>query len=115
MKSKIANWTVEAFVFSGRPNPKWVLTKKQARDWMNFWQAAPSTSKEVQRISRLGYTGCKLQLNEHSYWILSDGFVSFYDNDQVISKKDIEKKLEFILLNSAPEESRTILVNLGLI
>jgi hypothetical protein len=115
VKRKISNWTAEAFVFSGRPNPEWVLTDKQAVDWMNLWQTAPYASKEVQLPSRLGYTGCRLQMNEHSYWILSDGCVSFYDNKQVIPKKDAENKMELFLLNSASEEPRQILLTLGLI
>jgi hypothetical protein len=115
VKRKINNWTAEAFVFSGRPNPEWELTDKQAHDWMNLWEAAPSSGKEVQRIPRLGYTGCRLQLNEHSYWFIYDSCVSFYDKGMVISKKDVEKKMEFFLLNTAPEEARDILLTLGLI
>jgi hypothetical protein len=115
VKSKISNWTAKAFVFSGRPDPEWVLTEKQAHDWMNLWHAAPSSGKKVQLPSRLGYTGCRLQLNEHSYWMLSDGCVTFYNNSQVISKKDADNKMEFFLLNSASEEPREILLTLGLI
>jgi hypothetical protein len=83
---------------------------------MNLRQAAPYSSKDVQLPSRLGYRGCRLPyIYEHSHWRIYNGFVSFYDSDKVISKKDIEKKMEFFLLNSASKEPRNILLTLGLI
>lgn len=106
---------VEAFVFSGRANPQWILTEKQAGDWMNHWQAAPSSGKEVERPSRLGYTGCRLQFNEHSYWLIGNSCVSFYDQEQVISKEDAGREMEFFLLNTATKEEKEILKSMKLI
>jgi hypothetical protein len=115
VKRQITNWTAEAFVFSGRQNPQWILTEEQADDWMNLWQRASSSDKEEQQPSRLGYTGCRLQLNEHSYWHMFDGCVSFYDKGQVISKEDEERKLEYFLLNTASAEIKEILHSLKVI
>jgi hypothetical protein len=115
VKRQITNWTAEAFVFSGRPNPQWILTEKQADDWMDRWQAAPSSSKEVERPSRLGYTGCKLQFNEHSYWLIADSCVSFYDKGQVISKEDVGREMEYFLLHTATKEEKEILRSLNVI
>ena len=115
MKRQITNWTAEAFVFSGRQNPQWILTEKQADDWKNLWQGASPSDKEVQRTSKLGYTGCRLQCNEHSYWIIFDGCVSFYDQQQVISKEDTGRAMEYFLLNTATKEEKEILQSLKLI
>jgi hypothetical protein len=115
VKRQITNWTAEAFVFSGRPNPQWILTKKQAHDWMDIWQSASYSNNEVQRPSRLGYTGCRLQFNEHSYWIMYNGCVSFYDKGQVISKEDAAREMEYFLLNTATKKEKEILQSLKLI
>lgn len=115
MKRKISNWTVEAFVFSGRPNPECTLTEKQAHDWMNLWHVTPPSGKEVHRPSMLGYTGCRLQLNEHSYWLLFDGCVSFYDRESVMSKKDTGRQMEYFLLNTATGEVKNVLRSQGIL
>lgn len=115
MSKHIPDWTAEAFVFSGRPNPQWIITEKQAADWISLWEQAAPSGKELQLPSRLGYTGCRLQYNKHSHWLMYNGCVSFFDGSQVISKIDGAKKMEFFLLNSAPTEPREILVTLGLI
>jgi hypothetical protein len=109
------HWTVEVFVFSGRQNPTWKLSEKQASDWMEHWQKSPSSEKEVQQPSRLGYTGCKLQYNEHSHWFVYNGCVSFYENEKVVFKKDEDRKLEYFLLNTASGENNKILRGLKLI
>ena len=105
----------EAFVFSGRQNPQWILTEKQAHDWMDRWRAAPPSGIELQRPSRLGYTGCRLQLNEHSHWFIYDGCVSFHDKEQVISKEDAGREMEYFLLNTATMEEKEILRSLKVI
>jgi hypothetical protein len=115
VKRQIDNWTAEAFVFSGRPNPQWVLTEIQARDWMKLWHDAIPSGKEVQRPSRSGYTGCRLHFNEHSYWILFDSCVSFYDKGQLISKTDSEREMEYFLLHTATKEEKEILRNMKII
>jgi hypothetical protein len=112
---KISNWTAEVFVFSGRQNPTWILSEKQSGDWMKLWQEAPSTDKEVKQPSRLGYTGCKLQYNEHSHWFIYNGCVSFYDSGKIISKKDEERKIEYFLLHTASGENKKLLQDMKLI
>jgi hypothetical protein len=103
------------FVFSGRQNPQWILSEKQANDWMVLWQAASHSNKDAQCPSRLGYTGCRLQLNEHSHWLIFNGCVSFYDKEKVISKKDADRQMEFFLLHTAPKEENEILQSLKFI
>jgi hypothetical protein len=115
VKRQITNWTAEGFVFSGRQNPQWILTEKQANDWMDLWQTALHSNKDVQRPSKLGYTGCRLQFNEHSYWLIHDSCVSFYDEGQVISKEDAGREMEFFLLHTATKEEKEILQSLKLI
>lgn len=96
-------------LFSGRKNPEWELTALQQKAWMALWQQAPLSITEVEIPSKLGYTGCRLQHNEHSHWQLYNGCVSFYEKGTVFSKKDEERQMEMFLLRTAPEEVKGIL------
>ena len=108
-------WVVTAFLFSGRPNPQWELTAKQSAVWMNLWQQAATSSKDVERPSILGYTGCRLQYNEHSHWLIYNGCVSFYNKDSVVSKDDKYKEMEKFLLQTAPNDIKNVLRSLAVL
>jgi predicted NAD-dependent protein-ADP-ribosyltransferase YbiA (DUF1768 family) len=104
-----SKWKASAMLFSGRENPVWELAAAQQKAWMILWQQAPLSNLEVEFPSKLGYTGCRLQHNEHSHWQLYDGCVSFYEKETIFSKKDEERQMELFLLDTAPEEVKEIL------
>jgi hypothetical protein len=114
MNESSTQWTVTAFLFSGRRNPQWKLTPEEAKEWMNKWRHAPLSPKEVKRPSVLGYTGCSLQYNEHSYWMIFDSCVSFYDQGLVISKEDTQRGMEKLLFRGAPDEIKKLLEEPGM-
>ncbi len=109
MKPDNKKWKATALVFSGMQNPEWKLSTEQQKNWMVLWQHALLSDAEVKSPSILGYTGCKLQYDEHSHWQLYNGCVSFYEEGTVFSKKDDDRQMEFFLLNTAPEEVKEIL------
>lgn len=109
MKVIGTKWIAEAFLFSGRRNPQWQLNMKQNAEWMKLWQAASPSGKNVKMPSILGYTGCRLKMNEHSHWFIYDGCVSFYEKGNVINKKDTDRQMEFFLMRTAPEDVKKIL------
>jgi len=115
MNEGATKWIVTAYLFSGRPNPEWKLTKKQGADWMKLWQQAEIHHKKVERLSLLGYTGCRLQCNEHSHWLIYNGCVSFYDKDSVVSKGDKNKEMETLLLQAAPNDIKNVLRSLAIL
>lgn len=102
-------WKATAMLFSGRKDPAWELTIAQQKAWMILWQQALLSNTEVEIPSLLGYTGCRLQHNEHSHWQLHNGCVSFYEKETVFSKKDEDRQMELFLLSTAPEEVKRIL------
>ncbi len=108
-------WNATALLFSGRRNPEWELTPAQQKKWMVLWKQAALSNEEVNTPSLLGYTGCRLQHNEHSHWQLYNGCVSFYENETVFSKKDEDRQMELFLLNTAPEEVKEILRKIDVI
>ncbi|MFN8290475.1 MAG: hypothetical protein U0U70_09470 [Chitinophagaceae bacterium] len=112
MIEKITPHTAEAFLFSGRPNPRWKLNKAQQRTWRQYWEEAPRGERQANRLPVLGYSGCLLQYDEHSYWIIFNGCVSFYEKDKVTNKKDINQQMEQWLLGTAPGEVQKLTANL---
>lgn len=115
MKPANTKWKATALLFSGRQNPEWELTAAQQKNWMVLWKQASLSNKEVEVPSTLGYTGCRLQYDEHSHWQLHNGCVSFYEKDTVFSKKDEERQMELFLLNTAPEEVKEVLREMKII
>lgn len=115
MKQDNTKWKVTALLFSGRQNPEWELTAAQQKKWMVLWQHASLSNKGVSTPSVLGYTGCRLQYDEHSHWQLYNGCVSFYEKETVFSKKDEERQMELFLLGTAPEEVKEVLREMKII
>ena len=109
MKPDPVKWKVTPMLFSGRQNPQWKLTTAQQKSWMVLWQHASLSDKAVETPSLLGYTGCRLQYNQHSHWQLHNGCVSFFEDEKVFSKKDEQRQMELFLLNTASEDVKTIL------
>jgi hypothetical protein len=103
------NWKATAQLFSGRKNPEWKLKSAQQKSWMQLWEQAGLSDTEVEHIYTLGYTGCRLQFDEHSHWFLYNGCVSFYENGKIVSKKDEGRKMELFLLGTADDEVKEIL------
>lgn len=112
MSKSIPAHTAEAFLYSGRRNPQWKLNREQMKKWKQQWEAAPRSDDQAGRLSKLGYTGCLLKYEEHSYWIIFNGCVSFYDNDTVSSKRDADRQMEIWLLSTGPDEVKTMLTGI---
>jgi len=97
------NWRVTAFLFSGRPDPQWLLKKKQADHFMSLWNQATVSNKEAIIPSRLGYRGIKV-LTEKKQWLIYDSVITGKEEEIKTSKTDEGKIIEKFLLNTAPEE-----------
>ncbi|MFZ1305541.1 MAG: hypothetical protein WAR80_06830 [Ferruginibacter sp.] len=108
-------WKATALLFSGRQNPDWELTVEQQQSWMKLWEQAAVSNIAVEQPSILGYTGCRLQHDEHSHWQLYNGCVSFYEKEKVFSKKNEGRQMELFLLGTAPEEVKEVLREMKII
>lgn len=110
-----AAWTVTAFMYSGKPDPVWALNEEQVNTWMDAWEDAAHTGGIVEIPSILGYRGCCLQKNKHSYWLLHNNCVCLYENNLSVCKKDVNRKMELFLLGTSPEPVQQILHQLHVI
>lgn len=103
------NWTVTAFMFSGRRNPLWKLSAAQAEEWLTKWNEAPVISPVPSPPGKLGYTGCRIEKDEHQYWMAGNGFVSYYKNGVCCNKEDKNRVMELYILSTAAADIKDIL------
>jgi hypothetical protein len=115
LKPDNIKWKARVLLFSGRQNPEWQLTAMQQKNWMLLWKHASLSDTKAEPPSKLGYTGCRLQYDEHSHWYLYNGCVSFYENETFFSKNDEGRQMELFLLNTAPAEVKAILTEQNII
>ena len=109
MKKTENNWTVTAFMFSGRRNPQWKLSAAQAEEWLTKWNAAPVISPVRSPPGKLGYTGCRIEKDEHQYWMTGNGMVSYYKNGVPCTKEDKNRVMELYILSTAAADIKDIL------
>jgi hypothetical protein len=101
-----SDWTVEVDLFSGRPNPAWVLSEAQVRRLLEIWNGLkPADPAGSEQFPRLGYRGLTLAGPGDERWIASGGVVTHASSSPVPEherRSDPERRFEGALLNSAP-------------
>ena len=108
-------WKATALLYSGRQNPEWLLTTAEQQRWMELWQAAVLNETAIKPSPVLGYTGCTLQFEERSHWLLFNGCVSLYEDGDVVAKKDHDRTMELFLLSTAPQQVKDELLLMKII
>jgi hypothetical protein len=108
---EISDIQVEAIVFSGRANPRWLLTaQEQARVHDLLAQAAPGEGQTIE--GQLGYTGFNLTFQTATerivLWVY-DGVIRYDDSKRVAFYQDDRRGLErFLLETSQPHIDPTL-------
>jgi hypothetical protein len=108
-------WKVVPNLFSGRPNPEWILSKAQIAAWELLWEKAVVSNKLIEPKPILGYNGCTLQTHTALYWFVVDGLVGLYDTTTIIVKEDSNAQMEQFLLHTAPKEIKELLQQINII
>jgi hypothetical protein len=92
---------VELDVFSGRPNPSWVLEKEDAEDMSKMLQNLPTSQKNTP-IGDLGYRGFIVTTNEKQTFRIYEAVV--YKETEPKEILLDENNLEQLLINMAQEK-----------
>lgn len=92
---------VELDVFSGRPNPSWVLEKEDAEDVSKMLQNLPTSQKNTP-IGDLGYRGFIVTTNEKQTFRIYEAVV--YKETEPKEILLDESNLEQLLINMAQEK-----------
>lgn len=95
--------TACAFVFSGRPDPTWVVEKQQSKRLEAIWnQLKPCVAPTPPR-SRLGYRGVSMVCENNEEYTAFDGHVKRKASNSIKWKRDEERFFEQLLLSTAPQ------------
>jgi hypothetical protein len=109
-------WQAGAFLYSGRPDPRWSVPASTVAGVMAVWDDLPQLAAWREPPSRLGYRGCWLEAPDGRRWIAGDRAVAFYAALDVAGsrghgskptdvRRDDERAFERALLASAPAET----------
>ena len=100
-KSPEKNWIAGAYLYSGRRDPSWPVSKPLVRKLQDLWETLPS-SREKPSPSGLGYRGAFLRSPDSREWLAFKGIVSLTTLSESESRADPSREFERSLLSSAP-------------
>lgn len=92
-----------ALIFSGRADPTWPVNDVAVAELRKTWDLLAPTQGAVPAASLLGYRGCFLRLPSGLEWTAHKGVVTLKTDDQIESRRDVDRKFEKMLLETAPE------------
>jgi hypothetical protein len=96
-------WTARAHVFSGRPDPRWLVPSDVAARLVAPWNELPEASEE-HGVSppALGYRGVSLHQPDGNTWLAFGGYVRRTSDRGIATHRDDEGAWERALLATAP-------------
>jgi hypothetical protein len=97
-------------IFSGRRNPEWDLSATQWKRFLEIWDAAGASDQKIENISKLGYTGFHLTI-QNQHWHVYNGQASLVSGAVRLYKSDPGKEMEKFLLKTAPKEFQVLVQN----
>ena len=95
------DWIAGAYLYSGRRDPTWPVSKPLVRKLQELWERLPPSRRETGPAS-LGYRGAFLHSPDSREWLAFKGIVSLTTPSGSESRADPGLEFERSLLNSAP-------------
>jgi hypothetical protein len=100
--SRSADWLARALVFSGRPDPAWVVPSGAAGELLRVWSGLPASTRQPASPPPLGYRGIQLQAPDGRTWESFGGQVTLHDGPLTDTRDDGDRRFERLLLATAP-------------
>ena len=106
-------WQAGAWVYSGRPDPRWTVQAPEVVELTAVWNGLPALAEWYEPMPRLGYRGCWLESPDGGRWIAHDRAIAFYApraeapshgrrSGPTEVRRDEERAFERALLATAP-------------
>jgi len=107
-------WQAGAWVYSGRPDPRWTVHAPEVVELTAVWNELPTLAEWNEPMPRLGYRGCWLESPDGGRWIAHDRAIAFYApradatpsharrSGPTEVRRDDERAFERALLATAP-------------
>jgi hypothetical protein len=97
-----ARWTAGVSIFSGRPDPEWLVSDAAADSLIALWQSLAPYRGAVPSPPALGYRGCFLTDGRRA-WRAFGGVVTLRADGTSETRADQDRAFEKRLLGSAPD------------
>ncbi len=92
--SRSADWLAQALVFSGRPDPTWVVPGSTVEKLLSLWAELPSRPDGGPGPPPLGYRGCLLRAPDGRTWRSYGGVVTLAEGHLEQVRDDTEHRFE---------------------
>ena len=109
-KSTEDKWHCRMLISSGRPDPDWPLDKETAAAILEYCKQAPPYENVFEIPSILGYNGVMFYNAKESYRAFK-GRLEYSSGNKTVEKTDRGRKLEIMVLKTAPEEYKALALN----
>jgi hypothetical protein len=100
--SRSTDWLAQALVYSGRPDPTWVVPSGAVQELLGLWADLPPGREQHPGPPPLGYRGCLLRAPDGRTWRASGGSVTLEDGLPAEVRADPDRRFERLLLATAP-------------
>jgi len=91
------------FIYSGRPDPEWLVAPGQLRLLRELWERLPPSDTPPRRAPLLGYRGCGVRCASGEEWFAYEGIASLTRRPhRPDHRRDVERRFERQILKSAP-------------
>ena len=91
-------------IFSGRPDPTWKIEEATIKELQNIWNSLVTNHGELLSSPSLSYRGCLIKCCDGIEWFVFKNIVSLTISGKTESRADYDKKLESLILASAPQD-----------
>jgi hypothetical protein len=97
--SEVSRMQVEVDVYSGRPNPRWDLSRQQTEEFLKKLRALPKREGDGALKDGLGYRGLKVKSRQSS----REGDTEIVISNGIVAARDESKSQQFTDQNRALE------------
>lgn len=99
----MAPCTARAFVFSGRPDPTWLVEEQQIQRLEALWYQLKSSIPPPSSRPRLGYRGVSMVCASEEEYTAFGGYVERKEGNTIEWKKDEDRLFERLLFSTAAQ------------
>ncbi|MGH2349067.1 MAG: hypothetical protein ACRDFT_06320 [bacterium] len=95
-------WTGGAYLFSGRPDPRWPVSPRVADSLLTLWEQMSPRPDAQRPAPALGYRGCFLHSDDGREWLAFRGTVWLTSGESLEARADEGRMFERLIARSAP-------------
>ena len=89
-------------IYSGRADPIWDMPVETGQTLESIWELLPHYSEEYQEHTILGYSGCKLLVENGIEFLAYNGVVARSQSGKIELRKDLDRRFEKLIFFTAP-------------